>query len=100
MNLHWHTGTHPAAYGATLELTIGNEAGVLGRICTLIGEKKANISNLEFVDRKPDFYRLLISIEVRDLEQLHSLMLMLEAESDVAAVERYRESAKPAVAAG
>ncbi|WP_170775318.1 RelA/SpoT family protein [Ruegeria lacuscaerulensis] len=100
VDLHWHTGTHPAVYGATLELTIGNDAGVLGRICTLIGEKKANISNLEFVDRKPDFYRLLISVELRDLEQLHSLMLMLEAESDVAAVERFRDRSKTAVAAG
>ena len=100
VDLHWHSGTHPAAYGATLDLTIGNDAGVLGRICTLIGEKKANISNLEFVDRKPDFYRLLINVELRDLEQLHSLMLMLEAESDVAAVERHREQAKPVVAAG
>ncbi len=100
VDLHWHTGTHPAVYGATLDLTIGNDAGVLGRICTLIGEKKANISNLEFVDRKPDFYRLLINVELRDLEQLHSLMLMLEAESDVAAVERYRDRTKTAVAAG
>ncbi len=100
VDLHWHSGTHPAVYGATLDLTIGNDAGVLGRICTLIGEKKANISNLEFVDRKPDFYRLMINVELRDLEQLHSLMLTLEAESDVAAVERYRESAKSAVAAG
>ena len=100
VDLHWHSGTHPAVYGATLDLTIGNDAGVLGRICTLIGEKKANISNLEFVDRKPDFYRLLINVELRDLEQLHSLMLTLEAESDVAAVERFRERAKTAVAAG
>ena len=99
VDLHWHSGTHPAAYGATLDLTIGNDAGVLGRICTLIGEKKANISNLEFVDRKPDFYRLLLSVEVRDLQQLHSLMLMLEAESDVAAVERYRNTRDAAVAA-
>ena len=100
VDLHWHSGTHPAVYGATLDLTIGNDAGVLGRICTLIGEKKANISNLEFVDRKPDFYRLLINVELRDLEQLHSLMLMLEAESDVAAVERYRDQVKTSVAAG
>ena len=100
VDLHWHSGTHPAVYGATLDLTIGNDAGVLGRICTLIGEKKANISNLEFVDRKPDFYRLLINVELRDLEQLHSLMLMLEAESDVAAVERHRDKADAAVAAG
>lgn len=99
VDLHWHSGTHPAVYGATLELTIGNDAGVLGRICTLIGEKKANISNLEFVDRKPDFYRLMISVELRDVEQLHSLMLTLEAESDVASVERYREKAKAGAAA-
>ena len=91
VDVQWHSGTHPAVYGTTLELTIGNDAGVLGRICTLIGEKKANISDLEFVDRKPDFYKLVVNVELRDVEQLHSLMLMLEAESDVAAIERFRE---------
>ncbi|TMV03715.1 bifunctional (p)ppGpp synthetase/guanosine-3',5'-bis(diphosphate) 3'-pyrophosphohydrolase [Ruegeria sediminis] len=100
VDLHWHSGRHQAVYGATLDMTIGNDAGVLGRICTLIGEKKANISNLEFVDRKPDFYRLLIDVELRDIEQLHSLMLSLEAESDVAAVERYRIKAETVAAAG
>ena len=100
IDLHWHSGTHPAAYGASLDLTIGNDAGVLGRICTLIGEKKANISNLEFVDRKPDFYRLMVDVELRDVEQLHSLMLTLEADSDVAAVERFREKVKLGAATG
>ncbi|KUJ85084.1 GTP pyrophosphokinase [Ruegeria marisrubri] len=100
VDLHWHSGRHQAAYSATLDMTIGNDAGVLGRICTLIGEKKANISNLEFVDRKPDFYRLLIDVELRDVEQLHSLMLTLEAENDVASVERYREKAETVATAG
>ncbi|MDA0961669.1 MAG: bifunctional (p)ppGpp synthetase/guanosine-3',5'-bis(diphosphate) 3'-pyrophosphohydrolase [Proteobacteria bacterium] len=100
IDLHWHSGTHPAVYTITLDLTIGNDAGVLGRICTLIGDRKANISNLEFLDRKPDFFRLLIDVELRDVEQLHSLMLALEAESDVAALARHRETARaPAVAA-
>ncbi|GHF57504.1 RelA/SpoT family protein [Seohaeicola zhoushanensis] len=94
VDLHWHSGTHPAAYEVRLDMTIGNDAGVLGRICTLIGEKKANISNLEFVDRKPDFYRLMIDVELRDVEQLHSLLLTLEADSDVAAVERFREKSQ------
>ena len=58
----------------------------------MIGEKKANISNLEFVDRKPDFYRVMINVELRDVEQLMSLMFALEADSDVAAVERFRET--------
>ncbi len=100
VDVHWHSGTHAAAYGVTLGLTIGNDAGVLGRICTLIGEKKANISDLEFADRKPDFYRLMINVELRDVEQLHSLMLTLEAESDVAEVSRFREKPETRLISG
>ena len=91
LDLRWHDGTHPAVYVATLNVTIGNDAGVLGRICTLIGEQNANISNLSFVDRKPDFFRLLVDVELRDAEHLHGLISVLDAESDVAAVERHRE---------
>ncbi|WP_420826217.1 RelA/SpoT family protein [Shimia biformata] len=91
LDLHWHTGKHKPIYPVTLDLTIGNDAGVLGRICTLIGEHKANISNLEFVDRKPDFFRLLIDVDLRDAEHLHSVMLALATESDVASVERHRD---------
>ncbi|WP_299368121.1 bifunctional (p)ppGpp synthetase/guanosine-3',5'-bis(diphosphate) 3'-pyrophosphohydrolase [uncultured Tateyamaria sp.] len=95
VDLHWHEGAHPAVYGATLEVTIGNDAGVLGRICTLIGETRANISNLEFLDRKPDFYRLLIYVELRDAPHLHSLMGALQAESDVATIDRHRRVVPP-----
>ena len=97
IDLHWYDGSHPAVYGATLDLTIGNGAGVLGRICTLIGDAGANISDLEFLDRKPDFYRLLIYLQVRDAEQLHALLLTLEAESEVASVARFRDLTKGVV---
>ena len=100
LDLHWHDGSHPAVYAATLQVTIGNDAGVLGRICTLIGQAKANISDLHFVDRKPDFYKLLIYVELRDAEHLHSVIAALEAESDVAAIERYREPSKIGAVAG
>ena len=96
MDLHWSEGAHPPAYTVTLDLTIGNDSGVLGRICTLIGEQKANISDLEFVDRKPDFYRLLINVDLRDAEHLHSVVSALEAERDVAAVDRLRDPARAA----
>ncbi|MFK7875330.1 MAG: bifunctional (p)ppGpp synthetase/guanosine-3',5'-bis(diphosphate) 3'-pyrophosphohydrolase [Paracoccaceae bacterium] len=91
LDLRWHDGSHPAVYTATLEVTIGNDNGVLGRVCTLIGETGANISDLHFLDRKPDFYRLLIYVDCRDHAHLHSLTRSLEAESDVAAVARYRD---------
>ncbi len=91
VDLAWQGGRHPAVHTIRLMLTIRNDAGVLGRICTLIGEQKANISDLHFVDRKPDFYRLLIEVDLRDAEHLHTVMTALEAESDVAAIERHRE---------
>ncbi len=91
LDLHWHSGKHPAVYDVTLDITIGNDAGVLGRICTLIGEQKANISDLTFVDRKPDFYRLLIDVELRDAEHLHGVISALDAEGDVAAIDRFRD---------
>jgi GTP diphosphokinase / guanosine-3',5'-bis(diphosphate) 3'-diphosphatase len=93
LDLHWATGSHPPVYAVSLELTIGNDAGVLGRICTLIGEQNANISNLSFVDRKPDFYKLLVDIDLSDANHLHSVMSALEAERDVASVVRRRDPA-------
>ncbi|MGR3511469.1 MAG: RelA/SpoT family protein [Paracoccaceae bacterium] len=91
VDLHWQEGKYPAVHNVGLVLTIANDSGVLGRICTLIGEQGANISDLVFIDRKPDFYRLIVDVELRDIEHLHRLMLALEAESDVASMERHRD---------
>ncbi len=91
LDLQWAEGKHPATYTVSLDMTIGNDAGVLGRICTLIGEREANISDLTFIDRKPDFYRLQMDIDVSDAEHLHSTMSVLDAESNVATVERRRD---------
>ncbi|MEM9902251.1 MAG: bifunctional (p)ppGpp synthetase/guanosine-3',5'-bis(diphosphate) 3'-pyrophosphohydrolase [Pseudomonadota bacterium] len=90
VDLHWHSGLHATIYTVSLGLVISNDAGVLGRICTLIGEQKANISDLEFVDRKPDFYRLRVDVDLRDVEHLHMVMTALEAENDVAELTRLR----------
>ena len=94
VDLRWQAGRHAAVNTVSLELTIANDAGVLGRICTLIGEQKANISDLHFVDRKPDFYKLVIDVELRDLEHLHMVMTALEAETDVAQIARHRAASK------
>ena len=91
IDLRWLDGTHPAVYGVTLDITISNDAGVLGRVCSLIGEHKANISDLRFVDRKPDFFRLLVEVELRGIAHLHQVMTALDAESAVAQIVRARD---------
>ena len=94
VDLRWHEGTHPAVNTVTLDLAIINDAGVLGRICTLIGEQDANISDLNFSDRKPDYYRLLVDIDLRDAKHLHRVMTALEADSNVAEISRHRDPSR------
>jgi len=91
IDLHWQEGKHRAVHGVSLNVTISNAAGVLGRVCTLIGEQGANISDLTFLDRKPDFFRIFTEIEVSDVEHLHRILTVLSAESDVAQVSRVRD---------
>nr|WP_255618335.1 bifunctional (p)ppGpp synthetase/guanosine-3',5'-bis(diphosphate) 3'-pyrophosphohydrolase [Roseibaca sp. Y0-43] len=91
VDLRWQEGTHPPVYEVTLEMTISNDAGVLGRVCSLIGEHKANISDLRFLDRKPDFFRLSVMVELRGVSHLHQVMTALEAETAVAQISRVRD---------
>ncbi len=92
IDLHWTPDASHAHHLARVELTLANDAGVLGRICTLIGEHRSNISDIIITERKPDFYRLVIDLEVRDMEHLHNIQRAIEADSDVAQVTRFRGS--------
>ncbi|MGA1759143.1 MAG: RelA/SpoT family protein [Paracoccaceae bacterium] len=94
IDLHWHAGKHAAIYPVTLEVTISNDAGVLGRVCTLIGELGANISDLTFVDRKPDFYKIHVAVDLSDVEHLLKVETRLEAENEVASIRRLRRSSE------
>jgi len=96
IDLRWQDGTHRAVHNVAMDLTISNDAGVLGRICTLIGEQEANISDLVFIDRKPDYYRLLIEVDLRDVEHMHRVMTALEADSNVSSIARHRDPGRAA----
>jgi GTP pyrophosphokinase len=100
MDLHWQEGTHGAVNTVTFDVVITNDAGVLGRICTLIGEQNANISDLKFIDRKPDYFKLLIDVDLRDAEHLHRVRTALEAESNVSSIARHRDPGLASVGRG
>jgi RelA/SpoT family (p)ppGpp synthetase len=95
IDLRWPEGGSIPQHLAVLELTLVNDAGVLGRICTLIGEQKANICDITFTERKPDFYRMVIEIEVRDVKHLLHVQTAVEADSDVTELLRYRRRIDP-----
>jgi RelA/SpoT family (p)ppGpp synthetase len=94
IDLRWAEARSRADHTVKIEVAMANDAGVLGRICTLIGEQRANITDIVFTDRKPDFYRTVIDIEVRDMEHLTHVLTAIDADSDVAQVRRFRAAAK------
>ncbi|MDT8343988.1 MAG: bifunctional (p)ppGpp synthetase/guanosine-3',5'-bis(diphosphate) 3'-pyrophosphohydrolase [Thermohalobaculum sp.] len=77
---------------ARIELTLLNQPGTLGKVCTLVGEQSANIDNIGVTTRKPDFFLMTMDLEVRDLRHLNDILTSLKAQSFVNRVERARRT--------
>ena len=91
IDLSWPQGEAKIAYPSTIMITMVNGAGVLGRICTLVGDMGANIIDMVFLERKHDFYRIRIEIHVSDVEHLLNIITSIEADTDIAEVIRFRQ---------
>ena len=48
--------------------------------------------DMEFLDRKPDFFKLILTVDLRDVEHLHAVLSRLDTEHAVATVTRTRRS--------
>ncbi len=73
---------------ARISLTLANVPGALGLACSLIGERGANIDNLVITQRKPDFFLMGITLEVRDVKHLSGILTALRAQHYVSQAER------------
>ncbi|MEM7506252.1 MAG: bifunctional (p)ppGpp synthetase/guanosine-3',5'-bis(diphosphate) 3'-pyrophosphohydrolase [Pseudomonadota bacterium] len=69
-------------------LTLANQPGALGAVCTLVGEAQANIDNIGVTKRKPDFFIMEMELEVRDVKHLGDILASLRAQDYVNQVER------------
>ena len=86
---------------ARIEVTLANQPGALGLVCTLVGEQRANIDNLSMITRKPDFFQMSVDLEVRDVKHLGDILRALRAQNFVNQVTRSTSSpvaAPPALA--
>jgi GTP pyrophosphokinase len=93
LDLRWDEDASSfATHSARISLTLSNEPGALARICTLIAEQRANIDNLLTAERTPDFFRMLLDVEVRDVKHLAGILTTLEAQPIVSAAARVRDA--------
>ena len=78
----------PERFPARIAVTALNEPGTLAQIAHVIGEANGNIDQVRMVGRGPDFTKMLIEVEVWDLEHLNMILSGLKSQSVVSDADR------------
>ena len=76
---------------AKLIATIRNSPGVLGQVCTIIGEAGGNIVQLRMHHRQADFFDVDIDVDVQDARHLTHIAAALRANPSVETVDRRKD---------
>jgi GTP pyrophosphokinase len=71
-----------------INIVLTNKAGSLGKAANVIAKNNGNIANIRFINRKVDFFEIMIDIEVRDKNHLSNIIAALRLLSEVSSVER------------
>ena len=79
LDVAWNApdGGEPGGHVGRIHVTIGNEPGSLGSLTTVIGKNAGNITNLKITNRTPDFFEILVDIEVQDVRHLTNIIAAL-----------------------
>ena len=71
LNISWEESSNVKTISnARINVVLKHQPGSLGKVTTIIAKNNGNISNINFTNRKIDFYEIIIDIEVRDSKSL------------------------------
>jgi GTP pyrophosphokinase len=91
LDVAWGDGEDKDSHHVGRILTVlSNEPGALSALTTAIAKAQGNISNLKITDRTPDFFEIMVDIEVRNVRHLTSIIAALRASPTISSVERAR----------
>ena len=65
-------------YSSTIEVDLPHKPGALGNICHLIGLNKGNIINVELIERKDDYYKFSLDLQIKDLKNFTNLISQIK----------------------
>ncbi|WP_438263800.1 RelA/SpoT family protein [Asticcacaulis aquaticus] len=75
---------------ARIRANMRNKPGVLGQVCTLIGEARGNIVNINLTNQQVDFLDAEFEVEVMDARHLTNINAAIRTNPSVEGVERIR----------
>ncbi len=80
----------PDVHVGRIKAVLANLPGSLSTLATVIARNNGNISNLQILDRNPDFFDMRVDVEVRDLSHLTHIITALRIDPAISSVERIR----------
>ena len=91
LNISWEqSSSQSSTFNARINVVLKNQPGSLGKVTTIIAKNNGNISNINFSNRKIDFYEIILDIEIRDSNHLNNIIAALRLVSDVSSLERIK----------
>ena len=89
LDVSWSTdGDDAYAHTGRMVTVINNVPGSLNALTEAIAQTGGNITNLRISRRAPDFFELVVDVEVEDVRHLTSIMAALRANPAIYQVER------------
>ena len=74
-----------------ISTVLANERGSLGDMASLIARNLGNIYNLKITQRDPEFFAIVVDIEVQDVKHMSDILAALRASPHVQTVKRLRQ---------
>ncbi|MBM3504671.1 MAG: bifunctional (p)ppGpp synthetase/guanosine-3',5'-bis(diphosphate) 3'-pyrophosphohydrolase [Alphaproteobacteria bacterium] len=91
LDVSWDAAAETATmHVGRIEAVLANEPGALNAMTGVIAKNMGNISNLRIENRTPDFFEIVVDIEVTDVKHLADISAALRAAPQIHSVNRVR----------
>ena len=84
----WKDVDQDQFFSSRIKVSVKNEPGSLGKLATVVGGKKGNITNLNISEKGEDFFDMIFVIDVNNILHLESIIDALKKVENVSAVSR------------
>ena len=90
IDVDWEGDRPGTTHTGRISATAVNTPSTLANLANAVAKHDGAVSNLKITNRQPDFFEVLLDVEVRDLRHLGTVIAGLRAASGVTQVERAR----------
>ena len=79
----------PKQYFSTrIQVSVKNEPGSLGKLATVVGSARGNITNLNISEKGNDYFDMIFVIDVHNMQHLEEIVNSLSEVENVSSVNR------------